>query len=165
VRTLPSGFVSSAFGLLPLALFTAAVGLSCDAPAVRVDSSKKAAADTIVWRSVGTWSGRGNRQTESFDVTTGALRLRWETRGAATPGTVSSPGDGRFRVSLYSSISGRPLQVVVDRSGPGADTAYVEDDPRVSYLVIESDQLEWTATLEEAVGSTGAPRKVEPSLP
>jgi hypothetical protein len=36
----------------------------------------------------------------------------------------------------------------------------------VSYLVIESDQLEWTATLEEAVGSTaGAPRKVEPSQP
>jgi hypothetical protein len=167
VRTLPSGFVSSACCLLPFALFTAAVGLGCDAPAVRVDSSTKAAADTIVWRSVGTWSGRGNRQTESFDVTTGALRLRWETRDAATPGTASSPaGEGRFRVSLYSSISGRPLQIVVDRSGPGADTAYVEDDPRVSYLVIESDQLEWTATLEEAVGSTaGAPRKGEPSPP
>jgi hypothetical protein len=148
VRTLPSGLVPSAFCLLPFALFTAAVGLGCDAPAVRVDSSTKTAADTIVWRSVGTWSGRGNRQTESFDVTTGALRLRWEARGAG------GSGQGRFRVTLHSSISGRPLQVFVDHTGAGGDTAYAEDEPRTSYLVIESEQVEWSAVLEEAVGTT-----------
>jgi hypothetical protein len=115
---------------------------------------------TTVWHQLGEWSGRGNRQSDSFDVTTGALQLRWETRGDATAGA------SRFRVTLHSAISGRPLQVIVDRAGPGSGTAYVEDEPRVSYLVIESDQLEWTAKLEEAVGSTvGAPRKVEPSPP
>lgn len=84
-------------------------------------------------------------QTGSFDVTTGALRLRWETRGER------APGDGAFRVSLHSAISGRTLQTVVDTTGIGADTAYLEDEPRVSYLVVESHNLEWTATLEELV--------------
>jgi len=137
-------------GLSLLALVS--FGPGCDGAVARVEPSTSAPADSTVWRALGTWSGRGDRQTESFDVVTGALRLRWQTRDG------SPPAQGRFRVSLYSAISGRPLQVVVDRQGAGADTAYVEDEPRVSYLVIESDQLEWTATLDEAVGSTrGSP--------
>jgi hypothetical protein len=150
----------SAFCFLPFALFSAALCVACDTPSARVEPSPPPAASTTVWRSVGTWSGRGNRQTESFDVTTGALRLRWEARGAG------GSGPGRFRVTLHSSISGRPLQVFVDHTGAGGDTAYAEDEPRVSYMVIESEQLEWTATLEEAVGSTGGPPpKAAPSPP
>jgi hypothetical protein len=114
---------------------------ACETPPARAE---QAAGVATTWRPLGTWSGRGDRQTESFDVITGALRLRWQTRDGSTP------GQGRFRVSLYSAISGRPLQVVVDHLGPGEDLAFAEDEPRVSYLVIESDQLEWTATLEEA---------------
>ena len=33
----------------------------------------------MLWHSLGSWSDRGSRQTESFDVTTGALRVAWET--------------------------------------------------------------------------------------
>ena len=110
--------------------------------------AEAAPAVTTTWRSLGTWAGRGSRQTESFDVTTGAMRLRWETRAGGAP--------GHFRVSLHSSISGRPLQVVVDQTGTGSNTAYVEDEPRVSYLVIESENLDWTATLEEAVAIPAA---------
>jgi hypothetical protein len=41
----------------------------------------------------------------------------------------------------------------VEHKGTGAGTAYVEDEPRVSYLVIESTAaVEWTAVLDEAVG-------------
>jgi hypothetical protein len=134
-------FVGFVFAVFPLA--------ACDTPSARVDDSPPAAAATTVWRPVGTWSGRGNRQTESFDVTTGALRLRWEARGAG-----GESGQGRFRVTLHSSISGRPLQVFVDHAGAGGDTAYAEDEPRTSYLVIESEQVEWSAVLEEAVGTT-----------
>jgi hypothetical protein len=133
-------FVSLVLAFIPLA--------ACDTPSARVDHSPPAAAATTVWRSVGTWSGRGNRQTESFDVTTGALRLRWEARGA------TGSGEGRFRVTLHSSISGRPLQVFVDHAGAGGDTAYAEDEPRTSYLVIESEQVEWSAVLDEAIGTT-----------
>jgi hypothetical protein len=55
-------------------------------------------------------------------------------------------------VWLYSAISGRPLQLVVEHAGPGAGTAHLADDPRVSYLVIEADGVTWTAALDEVTG-------------
>lgn len=122
---------------------------ACETPPARAE---QAPAASTRWHSLGTWSGRGNRQTESFDVTTGALRLRWEARGGG-----AAPG-ARFHVSLHSSVSGRPLQTFVEHLGAGTGTAYAADDPRVSYLVVESDQLEWTATLEEAVPTTAGSR-------
>lgn len=129
------------------------LGAGCQAPSTPV--AQAAPAVTTRWHALGTWSGRGNRQTESFDVTTGALRLRWETRGE------DRAGGGRFQVSLHSSVSGRPLQTVVDHAGAGSGTAYAADEPRVSYLVIESDQ-EWTATLEEAIPAAPASRAATP---
>ena len=122
--------------LVALAVVAALAGCR-DAP----PSPSSAAAVETVWRPLGTWSGRGNRQTDSFDVATGALRLRWEARGAAA---------GRLRVSLHSAISGRPLQTVLDVRGGGGADVYFEDEPRVSYLVIESDQVDWRVTVEEA---------------
>jgi hypothetical protein len=111
-----------------------------NAPAAATGASAPTA-----WHPLGTWSGRGDRQTDSFDVTTGALRIRWETSHE------TAPGAGRFKVSLHSAISGRPLQTVIDARGTGGDVAHVEDDPRVSYLVIESTAVDWRVTVEEAV--------------
>lgn len=119
-----------------------AVYAGCGAPSSPARATPGAA--ETVWRPLGAWSGRGNIQTESFDVVSGALRLTWETHGE------SGPGAGTFRVALHSAISGRPLQTFVERQGVGRGTAYLEDDPRVSYLVIESDRVEWRITLEEA---------------
>ena len=107
-------------------------------------SPAPAAQTGLVWHTLGTWSGRGSSQTGSFDVTTGALRVTWKTQ---PPGGV---GAGRFRVALHSAVSGRPLQIVVDTTGAGGETAYVQDEPRVSYLEIEADALEWQVTVEEA---------------
>lgn len=84
---------------------------------------------------------------------TGALRLQWETR------TERPPGAGTFRVSLHSAISGRPLQVVVDRLGVGRDTADIEDEPRVCYLVVQSAGVDWTLRLEEAIPGTVEPAR------
>ena len=103
------------------------------------------ATSTTRWHELGAWSGRGNRQTESFEVTTGALRVTWETRNE------SAPGAGRFRVSLHSAISGRSLQTIVDVRGIGGSTVNIEDDPRTSYLEIDADKLEWRVRLEEVV--------------
>ena len=102
----------------------------------------------VVWRAVGAWSGQGDRQTDSFDVTTGALQLRWSARE-------TTPGTGRLKVSLHSAISGRPLQTVLEVRGGGAATVYIEDEPRVSYLVIESAGVEWRADLSERVSGPG----------
>ena len=102
-----------------------------------------AASTETSWHALGTWSGRGDRQTDSFEVASGALKLRWQAREI-------TPGAGRLRVSLHSAISGRPLQTVLDVRGGGGADVYFEDDPRVSYLVIESDQVDWQLTVEEA---------------
>jgi hypothetical protein len=134
-----------AAGLLVLLPFWAA----CDAPPARAEQAPAAA---TAWHPLGTWSGRGNRQTESFDVTTGALRLTWSSRNEGAPGA------GRLRVSLHSAISGRPLQTAVEKDGTGNGTAYLEDEPRVSYLVVESEQVEWSVVLEEAVPTAAGAR-------
>ena len=119
---------------------------ACEAPPARA-AQVPAAATT--WRSLGQWAGTGSRQTESFDVASGALRLQWEARALAI---TTSGGPSRFRVWLYSAISGRPLQLVAEADGPGAGTAHVADDPRVSYLVIEAEGVAWTVSLDEALG-------------
>jgi len=73
------------------------------------------------------------------------MRVQWKTTNEASQGT------GTFRLTIHSSISGRPLMVVVDRQGVGADTAYVQEDPRVFFAVVESTNVEWSFTIEEAV--------------
>ncbi len=108
------------------------------------DAAAQSAAD-LRWHPLGSWTGSGGRQTESFDVRTGTLKLVWELSNE------SAPGAGTFRVELYSAISGRPLQTIVDTVGLGVDSAYVADEPRVSYLVIESEGVDWRVRLEEGV--------------
>ena len=108
------------------------------------------AAPEVIWEKLGQWSGRNSIQTESFTGLTGALRVTWQTKG---------PADGTFLLTIHSSISGRPLQVAVDQKGPGADVAYVNEDPRVFFAVIESDRMEWSFTVDEAMGT----RVVKPS--
>ncbi len=109
-----------------------------------------AAASTLLWHALGTWSGSGDRQTESFDVTTGSMRLTWDTLQweALHEGAGDTP---HFRVSLHSAISGRPLQTIVDTQEAGAGTVDLAANPRVAYLLIESEQIRWRVTLEEAV--------------
>lgn len=75
---------------------------------------------------------------------TGALRVKWEAKG---------PADGTFQLTIHSSISGRPLQLAVDQKGPGADTAYVNEDPRVFFAVIEANNMEWSFSVDEAMGT------------
>ncbi len=72
-------------------------------------------------------------------------------RPAGTPCPTDSKGTAHFRVSLYSAISGRPLQTIVDTQRPGADTVDLAANPRVAYLLIESEQIRWRITLQEAV--------------
>lgn len=105
-----------------------------------------AGATEIGWRALGTWSGRLNHQTESFEVSTTPLRLRWRTRE-------TSAGAGRLTVTLHSAVSGRPLQTVLDVQGSGAATIAVADEPRWCHFAIEVAHVEYEVTLEEAYAS------------
>ena len=102
----------------------------------------------VVWRKLGAWNGRGSMQTEPFISDTGSLRLSWDTRNEATPGT------GIFRVTVHSDVSGRALVLAVDARGVGRDTTYVSEDPRSFFLAVESANLDWTLSAEEGVAAT-----------
>jgi hypothetical protein len=109
----------------------------------------KPAERTVADHQLGSWSGRGNLQTESFTSDTGALRVRWET--TPQPGDPASAATGAFRITAHSAISGRPLQEVVDHTGVGGGVGYVQQDPHVFYVVVDSSHVNWRFTVEEAV--------------
>src|SRR5262249_45573856 len=85
----------------------------------------------IIWRPVGSWSGHGNRQTESFHGETGALRVKWEARPESPDGKAET-----FRVTAHSAISGRVLGDVVDRQSPGSGVGYVSTEPHTFYIAV-----------------------------
>lgn len=99
----------------------------------------------VGWRPIGSWSGRGDAQTDSFNIESGQWRIKWETRNE------SPAGAGSFRVTVHSAVSGRPLMVAVEHRGAGDDVAYVNEDPRLYHLVIESSNVDWSLQVEEAV--------------
>jgi hypothetical protein len=112
--------------------------------------------EVVIWKNLGEWSGRGNAQTESFVGLTGSLRMRWRTKNESPQGT------GTFRLNLHSAISGRILQEPVDEKGIGEGTAYAADDPRAFYMTVESANLDWTVTVEEAIFGKRAVNPKEP---
>ena len=97
------------------------------------------------WRPAGAFSGRGNSQTESFNIESGQWRIKWATTNE------NPPGEGTFRVTVHSAVSGRPMGVAVEHLGTGHGTAYVNEDPRLYHLVIESSNVDWSVAMEEAV--------------
>jgi len=97
------------------------------------------------WRPVGAFAGRGNSQTESFNIDSGQWRIKWVTTNENPAGT------GTFRVTVHSAVSGRPMGAAVEHRGTGQGTAYVNEDPRLYHLVIESSNVDWSVAMEEAV--------------
>jgi len=102
----------------------------------------------IGWRPVGSWSGHGNAQTDSFNIDSGQWRIKWSTTNE-TP-----TGAGTFRATVHSAVSGRPLMEAVAHQGLGRGTAYVNEDPRLFDIDVESANEDWTVAVEEAVAGT-----------
>jgi hypothetical protein len=115
--------------------------------------------DSVIWEHLGSWTGHGSMQTESFTGATGAFRIKWAARQGEAPvkkplsGKAPVAAPGTFKVTIHSSISGRPLQIAVDQLGPGADTAYVNEDPRVFFAVVDAANIDWSFSVDEAVGT------------
>ena len=128
------------WGTVAVLVAAALLASVCEAP-----PPKPVQKEVVIWKNLGEWSGRGNAQTESFVGLTGSLRMHWRTKNEV------SKGAGAFRLILHSAISGRALQEPVDRKGLGEGTAYTAEDPRVFYMTVESANLDWSFTVEEAL--------------
>ena len=135
--------------LIPLVSFLISVVFllpSCTQP------PPKPAEQTIIWDHAGSWSGRGDLETNSFPASSGYLRFTWETSNE------TKPGEGRFKLILGSSISGRLIQVVVDRQGASRDVAYVSEEARTFSLQVESANEDWKVTVDEGFSATIEPK-------
>ena len=97
-------------------------------------------------RVVGTWEGRGN-QTLGFTSESGRFRVNWQTRNENPPGT------GTFHLTAHSAVSGRPIQAITTHRGVGTGSTNVDDDPRPYNLMVESNNVEWTISVEDIVAT------------
>ena len=134
--------------LVSALLFVAIVAAGCRS-APHAESKTR----QIGWRPIVSFAGRGDIQTESFNIESTQWRMKWQTKGAA------SPGAGRFHVEVHSAVSGRVITEAVEHQGDGHGVAYVTDDPRLYHLVVDSGGVDWSIAVEEAVtGEVESPR-------
>ena len=100
----------------------------------------------VVWKPIGSWSGRGDKQTETFTSETGGFRVHWET-------SKDQPaGSGRLRVVFRSGDSGREIIEAIDARGAGNGVEEVAADrPRWYYLTIESADVDWKVSVDERI--------------
>jgi hypothetical protein len=103
----------------------------------------------VVWKPIGSWSGRGNRQTETFTSDSGGFRVRWQTTHAARQGA------GRLRVVFRSGDSGREIIEAIDAHGEGrGEEEVAAERPRWYYLTIESQDVDWVVAVDERIDAT-----------
>jgi hypothetical protein len=127
-------------GRLPLAVVAAMLLTGCG-------SDRRGRPESIVvWKPIGTWSGRGDRQTETFTGDTGGFRVHWET-------TREEPaGSGRLRVVFRSGDSGREIIEAIDARGAGSGIEEVAAErPRWYYITIESANVDWKVSVDERI--------------
>ena len=100
----------------------------------------------VVWKPLGSWSGRGDKQTETFTSDTGGFRVHWETTREP------AAGGGRLRVVFRSGDSGREIIEAIDARGTGGGTEEVAAErPRWYYITIESANVEWKVSIDERI--------------
>jgi hypothetical protein len=148
--TVPFSFLAVSFGFLHWGTvpFLGFLLASCGSVPPR------ATEELTVWRPVGAWSGHGLMQTDAFISDTGQLRINWDARASA------GAEGGTLRIAVHSAVSGRMLALALDHRGPGSDVAYVAEDPRSFYLVIDAAGLDWRVEVAEGLPAT---RREKPS--
>jgi hypothetical protein len=126
-------------------LLTVLAGIVLLMSSCRNQSPAKTSRAELGWRPIASWTGRGNTQTDSFNIGSGQWRIKWATTHE------QAPGKGAFRLKVHSLVSGRFVQTAVDYRGEGHDTAYVAEEPRAFFLVIDSHDIDWSVSVEEGV--------------
>jgi hypothetical protein len=120
-----------------------AAALICASAACGSGEPEARPAFSTAWHEVASWKGHGNAQLDMFPIEHYDWRIRWETSNA--PG----PGRGRLHVEAHSADSGRLLADPIDVRGNGRGTANVNVDPHRYFLVVQSNDVDWSLTVEE----------------
>ncbi len=117
--------------------------------ACRSEPAHRAPQPVVVWKPIGTWSGHGDRQTETFTGDNGGFRVHWEAAREAPPGS------GRLRVVFRSGDSGREIIEAIDARGVGSGIEEVAAErPRWYYVTIESANVDWKVSIDERIDAT-----------
>jgi hypothetical protein len=132
---------------LPYGVRTASRRIALCAVLAGCSPAQPPAETLTIWKPLGSWSGTALQQTGAFISDTGELRITWEARN-------TSDMPGSIRIAVHSAVSGRQLDVVVDRRGPGRDVAYFSEDPRSFFLVIEPSAVAWSVDVAEGVAAS-----------
>jgi len=132
--------------VLPIAAALLAAG--CAPPPSSAPAATARETGTVGWRTLGSWSGRGSVQTESFIVEGSVVRFRWQTQNVAAAGT------GAFRLTFLSAVSGRELGVAADHRGAGEGESYISEEPHHAYFFVESAGVDWSFSAEEGQAGT-----------
>ena len=99
----------------------------------------------VIWKPVGSWSGRGDKQTETFTSDNGGFRVHWEAAN-------ETGGAGRLRVIFRSGDSGREIIEAIDAHVTGSGTEEVAAErPRWYYVTIESAKVDWKVSVDERI--------------
>jgi hypothetical protein len=124
----------------------ACVAALCSVAACRSEGPRREPQQVVVWKPIGSWSGRGDKQTETFTGDTGGFRVHWETAHEA------AAGGGRLRVVFRSGDSGREIIEAIDAPGAGDGTEEVAAErPRWYYVTIESANVDWKVSIDERI--------------
>jgi hypothetical protein len=127
-----------------LACLTVLVLLS----ACRSEPARREPQTVVGWKPIGNWSGRGDKQTETFTSDNGGFRVHWESAH-------ETGGEGRLRVVFRSGDSGREIIEAIDARGTGSGTEEVAAErPRWYYVTIESANVDWKVSIDERVEGT-----------
>ena len=95
------------------------------------------------WSTTAEWDGRGVKETESFATHGREWRVRWRTSNEPFKGA------GIMQLFVYRAEDGDLEFVVANLQGKGAGESYVQAEPGSHYLLINSENLDWTVTVEE----------------
>jgi len=125
----------------PIALLVLLGACRSDSPRPRAPREA-----VVAWKPIGRWSGRGDKQTETFTSDSGGFRVHWSTAKEMPAGR------GRLRVVFRSGDSGREIIEAIDARGEGGGTEEVAADrPRWFYVTIESANVDWTVAIDERI--------------
>jgi hypothetical protein len=108
------------------------------------ESSPPPAARATTWHRVATWDGSGIKQTETFETKTREWRVTWATTNEVMAGA------GIFQVMVHDAETQALVTLAANKQGVGKDTSTVRTSPGRYYLTINSANLDWTVTVDEA---------------